>query len=41
VIKKINPKHIIPIHTEVPEEYEKISNGNNVVVLNDCEEFEL
>lgn len=41
VIKKINPTYIIPIHTEVPEEYEKISNNSCVVMLNDCEEFVL
>ena len=41
VIDKINPSYVIPIHTEVPEEYEKISNDSCVVVLNDCEEFVL
>ena len=41
VINRINPTAVIPIHTELPEAYEKLNITSEVIVLKDGEEIEL
>lgn len=36
-VKEIEPRYIIPVHTECKNEYDKIFDNQNIVVLNDNE----